>query len=66
MTQGVNRKYLVEKLANMVCEKAYRGLCGDYLSSSYYVEIQATNPYHNAMEVARVMDLGSDQLNISG
>ena len=50
----------------MVCEEAYGGLCGEYLSSSYCVEIQATNPYRNAMEVARVMDLGSGQLNISG
>ncbi len=66
MSRGVNRKYLAEKLANVVREEAYGGLCGEYLSSSYCVEIQATNPYRNAMEVARVMDLGSGQLNISG
>jgi hypothetical protein len=60
MSGGVNRKYLAEKLANVVREEAYNGLCGDYLSSSYCVEMQA------AMEVARVMDLGSGQLNISG
>jgi hypothetical protein len=65
-SRGVNRKYLAEKLADAVREEAYGGLCGDYLSSSYCVEIQATNPYRNAMEVARVMDLGSGQLNISG
>jgi hypothetical protein len=51
----------VEKL-----EKVHGGLCSNYLSSSYCVEIQATNPYCNAMEVAIVMDLGSRQLNISG
>jgi hypothetical protein len=66
MSLGVNQKYLAEKLANVVREEAYGGLCGEYLSSSYCVKIQATNPYRNAMEVARVMDLGSDQLNISG
>jgi hypothetical protein len=66
MSRGVNRKYLAEKLADVVREEAYGGLCGEYLSSSYCVEIQATNPYRNAMEVARVMDLGSGQLNISG
>jgi hypothetical protein len=66
MTRCDNQKYLAEKLANVVCEEAYGGLCGKYLTSSYYVEIQATNPYPNAMEVARVMDLGSGQLNISG
>jgi hypothetical protein len=66
MSQGVNRKYLVEKLANVVREEAHGGLRGEYLSSSYFVKIQATNPYRNAMEVTRVMDLGSGQLNISG
>jgi hypothetical protein len=67
MTQGVNQKYLVEKLANVIREEACGGLvCGDYLSSSYCVEIQATNRYRNVMEVAKVMDLGSGQLNISG
>jgi hypothetical protein len=66
MSQGVNRKYLAEKLANVAREEAYGGLCGEYLSSSYCVEIQATNPYRIAMEEARVMDLGSGQLNISG
>jgi hypothetical protein len=66
MSRGVNRKYLAEKLADVVREEAYGGLCGEYLSSTYCVEIQATNPYRNAMEVARVMDLGSGQLNISG
>ncbi len=66
MSRGVNRKYLAEKLADVVREEAYGGLCGEYLSSSYCVEIQATNPYRNAMEVARVIDLGSGQLNISG
>jgi hypothetical protein len=66
MTQGVNQKYLVEKLANVVCEKAYGGLCRHYFSSGYCVEIQATNLYCSTMEVARVMDLGSGQLNISG
>jgi hypothetical protein len=66
MSQGVNRKYLVEIFADAVREEAYGGLCGDYLSSSYCVEIQATTPYWNAVEVARVMDLGSGQLNISG
>ncbi len=66
MSRGVNRKYLAEKLADVVREEAYGGLCGEYLSSSYCVEIQATNPYRNAMEVARVMDLGSGQLNMSG
>jgi hypothetical protein len=52
----------------VVCKKAYGGLCGYSLSSSYCVERQATNPwYPNAVEVARVMDLvGSGQLNISG
>jgi hypothetical protein len=59
MSQGVNRKYLAEKVANAVREEAYGRLCGEYLSSGYCVEIQATNPYWNAMEVARVMDLGS-------
>jgi hypothetical protein len=54
-----------EKLAAVVCEKAYGKLCKDYSSTSYCVEIQATNPYCNAMEVARVMNLGSCQLNIS-
>jgi hypothetical protein len=63
---GVNQKYLAEKLADVVHEKAYGGLCSDYLSSNYCVEIQAINPYLDAMEVARVIDLGSGQLNISG
>ena len=66
MSRGVNRKYLAEKLADVVREEAYGGLCGDYLASAYCLEIQATNPYRNAMEVARVMDLGSGQLNING
>ena len=66
MSRGVNRKYLAEKLADVVREKAYGGLCGDYLSRCYCLEIQASNPYRNAMEVARVMDLGSGQLNLSG
>jgi hypothetical protein len=66
MTQGINQKYLAKKLANVVCEKAHGRLCRDYLSSGYCAEIQATNPYHNAMEVAKVMDLRSGQLNISG
>jgi hypothetical protein len=60
-------KYLpAKKLANGACGKAYSRLCGDYLSSIYCVEIQATNPYRNAMEVTRVMDLENGQLNISG
>jgi hypothetical protein len=66
MTRGVNQKYLAEKLADVVREEAYVGLCGDYLTSSDCIDMQATNPYWNAMEVARVMDLGSGQLNISG
>jgi hypothetical protein len=66
MTQGVNQKHLAEKLANVVWEKAYGGLCGEYLSRGYCLEIQATNPYRNAMEVARVMDLGRGHLNLSG
>jgi hypothetical protein len=45
MSRVVNRKYLAEKLADVVHEEAYGVLCGDYLSSSYCVEIQATNPY---------------------
>jgi hypothetical protein len=50
----------------VVHERADGELWGSYLSSGYCVEIQATNPYRNAMEVARVMDLGSGHLNISG
>jgi hypothetical protein len=52
MSRGVNRKYLAEKLANVVREKTYGGLCGNYLSRCYCLEIQASNPYRNAMEVA--------------
>jgi hypothetical protein len=47
-------------------EKAYDGLCGKHLLRSYCLEIQANNLYRNAMEVARVMDLGSGQLNLRG
>jgi hypothetical protein len=64
ISRGVNRKYLAERLANGVREEAYSGLCGGYLSSSYCVEIQATNPYQNAMEVARVVDLYYQWLGI--
>jgi hypothetical protein len=66
MSHGVNRKYLAEKLADAVQENAYGGLCGDCLSRCYCLEIQASNPCCNAMEVAQVMDLGSSQLNLSG
>jgi hypothetical protein len=46
---------------------AHGRLCSNYLSSGYCVEIQATNLYCTAMEVARVVDLaGSGQLTISG
>jgi hypothetical protein len=31
MCRGLNRKYLAEKLADVVREKAYGGLCGNYL-----------------------------------
>jgi hypothetical protein len=50
----------------VVWEKAYGGLCGNYLSRGYCLEIQAINPYCNAMEVTRVVDFGSGQLNLSG
>jgi hypothetical protein len=63
---GVNRKYLAEKLADVVRGEAYGGLCGTHLHSKYCQEIQAANPYRDAMNVCRVMDLGSGQLNISG
>jgi hypothetical protein len=66
MTPGVNRKYLAEKLADVVRSDAYGGLCGHHLRSRYCQEIQATNPYRDGMDVCRVMDLGSGQLNISG
>jgi hypothetical protein len=50
----------------VVPEKAYGGLYGTYLSRGYCLEKQATNLYCNAMEVARVVDLGSGKLNLSG
>jgi hypothetical protein len=60
-----NRKYLARILADGVME-AYGGVCGQYLSDACFASIQAANPYRDAMEVARVMDLGSGQLNLSG
>jgi hypothetical protein len=66
MTRDVNQKYLAEKLADVVLEKSHGRLCGKYFSRTYCLELQATNLYCNAMEVVRVMDLGSGQLNLSG
>jgi hypothetical protein len=66
MSTGVNRKYLAEKLADVVRVQAYGGLCGNHLHNPYCQEIQASNPYRDAMDICRVMDLGSGQLNISG
>jgi hypothetical protein len=66
MSTGVNQKYLAEKLVNVVHGKAYRGLCANHLHNRYCQEIQASNPYHNVMDVCQVMDLDSGQLNISG
>jgi hypothetical protein len=66
MTQDVNQKYLVEKLVDVVQEEAYGGLRGKFLLWDFCLKIQATNPYRNAMELARVIHLGSGQLNLSG
>jgi hypothetical protein len=63
---GINNKYAAVKLANLVSEEAYGGICGLHLHKAYYREIQTSNPYRDAMEVCQVMDLGSGQLNISG
>jgi hypothetical protein len=66
LQMSINNKYVAVKLANLVSEEAYGGICGLHLHKTYYREIQTSNPYHDAMEVCRVMDLGSGQLNFSG
>jgi hypothetical protein len=65
MRKGVNRRYQAELLASTV-QKCYGGLCRKVLLDSFHYDIKKTNPYRNAMEVCRVLDMGSGQLNISG
>jgi hypothetical protein len=67
MFTGVNRKYFAEKRADAIHGQADGGLWGNHLRNRYCQDIQASNPYyHDAMDICRVMDLGSGQLNISG
>ena len=63
--KGTNRKYLAEKLATEV-PTAYGGLCATLLQGHCADKIKKSNPYRDAMEVCRVLDMGSGQLNISG
>ena len=63
--KGTHRKYQAEKLAT-TAQAAYGGLCGTLLQGLCEDEIKKTNPYRDAMEVCRVLDMGSGQLNISG
>jgi hypothetical protein len=63
--KGTHRKYQAEKLAT-TAQAAYVGLCGTLLQGLCEDEIKKTNPYRDAMEVCRVLDMGSGQLNLSG
>jgi hypothetical protein len=66
MQVGLNRKWAAERLADVIRKDAYGGLCGNHLEKTIHDEIQKANPYKDGMEVCRVLDMGSGQLNLSG
>jgi hypothetical protein len=51
---------------NVWSEQVYNGACSTYLLEKAKGIIQRENPYHGAMEIAKIIDLSGSVLNLSG